>query len=176
MQCELNSTLVLSCNSLAFSTKLVWPSRMDAIGLSMLRSLIRICFRKRIEARLHGVIVISSDEEEEMNEEEEECEEDGEEIGEEEGEDEDDYDRDDPFIDDSTQDYPDKKKPKLLLYQYLELEVGCTKDDMKKNYKTLSVKWHPDKNDGSPEALAKMKNITMAYRILTNDKERRKYS
>ena len=106
----------------------------------------------------------------------EESEEEGEEIGEDEEEEEDDYDRNDPFIDDTPQDYPDKKKPKRLLYEYLELEVGCTKDDMKKNYKTLSVKWHPDKNDGSPEALAKMQKITMAYRILTNDKERRKYS
>ena len=178
MQCELNSTLVLSRYSLAFSTKLVWPSRIDAIGLSMLRPLIGICYQKRIEARLHGVIVISSDEEdeEEVDEEREECEEDGEDIGEENEEEEDDYDRNDPFIDDTPQDYQDKKKPKLQLYEHLELEMGCSKDDMKKKYKILSVKWHPDKNDGSPEALDKMQKITMAFRILMNDRERRKYS
>ena len=198
MQCELNSSLVLSKNNLEWSNKQVWPSRFDTIGISMLRSLIEISVKMRIEARLHAVIVISSDEEEPEDEEvlNEECEDDGEEIGDEEEEGgEDDYDLNDPFIDDSPQDHPKqnqekaKKKPKQKkrentndkiknkerkLYQHLEVDMDCSKELMKKKYKQLSIKWHPDKNN-SPNALGKMQLITMAYRILMNDQERRKY-
>ena len=169
MQFELNSSFVLSYNDLICSTDLVWPSKIDTIGHSMLRTLIHMSLKMRIEARLHGVIVISSDEDELDEDEEEECD-DGEEIG---GDSEDAYDPDDPFIDDTSQDYPDEK-PKRKLYEHLELDMDCSKDLMKKKYREMSKFWHPDKNS-SQDALIKMQLITQAYRVLSDDKERRKY-
>ena len=69
LQCELNSSLVLSKNNLEWSNKQVWPSRFDTNGISMLRPLIEISVKMRIQAKLHATIVISSDEEEAEDEE-----------------------------------------------------------------------------------------------------------
>ena len=36
-------------------------------------------------------------------------------------------------------------------YDILEIELDCTKQEIKKNYHILSLKYHPDKNDGNDE-------------------------
>ena len=60
------------------------------------------------------------------------------------------------------------------LYKILEVEKNATKDDIKKAYRRLSMKWHPDKND-SPEAADKFKEISKAYAVLSDEEQRRKY-
>lgn len=51
-------------------------------------------------------------------------------------------------------------------YEILELPVGAGKEEIKKSYRALAMKWHPDRNK-SPEAQDKMSKINTAYEILT---------
>ena len=46
--------------------------------------------------------------------------------------------------------------------------------EIKKAYHKLALKFHPDKNK-SPSAEDKFKQISSAYELLSNDKERRSY-
>ena len=60
------------------------------------------------------------------------------------------------------------------LYDVLELSPDCTSDEIKKSYKKLAMKYHPDKNPDNSEALEKFKKITEAYETLS-DLEKRVY-
>ena len=60
------------------------------------------------------------------------------------------------------------------LYQILELDKNASDDRIKKAYRRLSMKWHPDKNK-SKEAEEKFKNISNAYSILSDTKQRAQY-
>ena len=54
-------------------------------------------------------------------------------------------------------------------YQILELENNASLDDIKKAYRKLAIKYHPDKNpDNKEHAEEKFKEISQAYEILTN--------
>ncbi len=53
-------------------------------------------------------------------------------------------------------------------YKVLNLKPGATEEEIKKAYKILAKKHHPDLNKGSKEAEEKFKEINEAYRILTN--------
>ena len=59
-------------------------------------------------------------------------------------------------------------------YDVLELSPDCTTDDIKKSYKRLAMKYHPDKNPENSEAIEKFKEITEAYETLS-DLEKREY-
>jgi curved DNA-binding protein CbpA len=60
-------------------------------------------------------------------------------------------------------------------YDILELPKNCTSDQIKKSYKKLALKYHPDKNPDNPEALEKFKQITQAYEILSDPEKRLSY-
>lgn len=51
----------------------------------------------------------------------------------------------------------------------LGLNVNSSLSEIKKVYRKLALKWHPDKNGNSQEASNKFKEITTAYNILTNN-------
>ena len=60
-------------------------------------------------------------------------------------------------------------------YEILELEKDATADEIKKSFRKLARKYHPDKNPDDPEAEKKFKEMQEAYAILSNPEERRKY-
>ena len=52
-------------------------------------------------------------------------------------------------------------------YKVLELETSATSDDIKKAYRRLALKWHPDKNpEKNEESTAKFREISQAYEVL----------
>lgn len=53
-------------------------------------------------------------------------------------------------------------------YKVLGLEPGASEEDIKKAFKTLAKKYHPDLNPGDKNAEEKFKEVNQAYRILTN--------
>jgi molecular chaperone DnaJ len=57
-------------------------------------------------------------------------------------------------------------------YDILGVEKKATKEDIKKAFRKLAQKHHPDKADGNE---AKFKEITEAYSVLSDDKKRREY-
>jgi molecular chaperone DnaJ len=60
-------------------------------------------------------------------------------------------------------------------YDVLGVEKNATKDDIKKAYRKLAVKYHPDKNPDDNTAEEKFKEATEAYEVLGDDKRRRIY-
>ena len=51
-------------------------------------------------------------------------------------------------------------------YTILGVDENASQDEIKKNYRKLSMKWHPDKNQGNSDAEEKFKSISQAYDIL----------
>lgn len=60
-------------------------------------------------------------------------------------------------------------------FEILEISEFATTAEIKKAYKTLSLKYHPDKNLNNKEAKEKFMNINKAYRALTNEKAKENY-
>ena len=61
------------------------------------------------------------------------------------------------------------------LYNILGLEKNASEDEIKKAYRKLAIKYHPDKNPGDKEAEEKFKEVAEAYDILTNPEKKAKY-
>ena len=60
-------------------------------------------------------------------------------------------------------------------YDILGVAKTATADEIKKAYRTLAFKYHPDRNPGNAEAEEKFKQISAAYDVLGDEAKRRQY-
>ncbi|MBD5249083.1 MAG: molecular chaperone DnaJ [Barnesiella sp.] len=60
-------------------------------------------------------------------------------------------------------------------YEVLGVDKKATKDEIRKAYRKLAIKYHPDKNPGDKEAEEKFKEAAEAYDILSDEEKRAKY-
>lgn len=60
-------------------------------------------------------------------------------------------------------------------YEVLGVQKSASLDDIKKAYRKLAIKYHPDRNPGDKDAEAKFREATEAYEILSDDKKRPLY-
>lgn len=60
-------------------------------------------------------------------------------------------------------------------YEVLDLKKGADDADIKKSYRKLAKKYHPDANPDNAEAEKKFKEATEAYEVLSDEQKRRTY-
>jgi len=60
-------------------------------------------------------------------------------------------------------------------YKILNLTANAPKIDIKRAYRRMAMKYHPDQNTEDPEAEDKFKKIQWAYEELTSNKKKRDY-
>jgi len=65
--------------------------------------------------------------------------------------------------------------PKKDYYELLGVKEGVSADEIKKAYRILAKKYHPDTNPNNRSAEEKFKEISEAYYVLCDDKKRRDY-
>ena len=58
------------------------------------------------------------------------------------------------------------------LYEVLGLQRGASEDEIKKAYRKLAKKYHPDLNPGDKTAEEKMKEVNAAYEILSDPEKK----
>lgn len=63
----------------------------------------------------------------------------------------------------------------ISYYELLEIQTNADKETIKKAYRKLALKYHPDRNQGDVEAEAKFKLINEAYEVLSDDESRAIY-
>ena len=60
-------------------------------------------------------------------------------------------------------------------YEILEVRENASQEEIKKAYRKLSLTYHPDRNNNSPESTSKFQKISSAYEIIGNEEKRRQY-
>ncbi|KAG1796352.1 DnaJ-domain-containing protein [Suillus plorans] len=61
-------------------------------------------------------------------------------------------------------------------YDLLGVPIDASTDDIKKSYRRLAIKHHPDKNRDDPHAEERFKEIAIAYQTLSDSELRKKYN
>src|SRR5579863_8375549 len=65
--------------------------------------------------------------------------------------------------------------PKHDYYETLSVARGASEDDIRKAYRKLARKYHPDLNPGDKSSEDRFKNVQEAYDILSDSKKRQMY-
>src|SRR4051812_43467214 len=60
-------------------------------------------------------------------------------------------------------------------YSVLGVPASATQEEIKKKYRRLAAKHHPDKNPNDPKAAETFKEISEAYQVLGDDDKRKQY-
>src|SRR5881394_532289 len=60
-------------------------------------------------------------------------------------------------------------------YTVLGVPASATQDEIKKKYRKLAAKHHPDKNPTDPKAAETFKEISEAYQVLGDEEKRKQY-
>ena len=55
-------------------------------------------------------------------------------------------------------------------YEVLGLQKGASDNDIKKAFRKMAMKYHPDKNPGDKSAEEKFKQVSEAYDVLSDPK------
>ncbi len=63
----------------------------------------------------------------------------------------------------------------MVYYSILEIEKTATIEEIKKSYRKLAMKYHPDRNKGDKEAEEKFKKINEAYSVLSDPEKKKQY-
>ncbi len=60
-------------------------------------------------------------------------------------------------------------------YEILGVSITAQHDEIKTNYRKLAMQFHPDRNEGDPDAEDKFKEAAEAYEVLSDQSKREKY-
>src|SRR5690349_4631830 len=60
-------------------------------------------------------------------------------------------------------------------YAVLGVPASATQDEIKKQYRKLAAKHHPDKNNNDPKAAERFKEISEAYTVVGDPEKRKQY-
>ncbi|MBN2060214.1 MAG: DnaJ domain-containing protein [Deltaproteobacteria bacterium] len=60
-------------------------------------------------------------------------------------------------------------------YNILGLSKSASADEIKKSYRKLAMKYHPDRNNGDKKAEAQFKEVSEAYAVLSDPEKRKQY-
>ena len=60
-------------------------------------------------------------------------------------------------------------------YEVLGVDKNASSNDIKKAYRKLAIKYHPDRNPGDSKAEEKFKEAAEAYSVLNDPEKRKQY-